>query len=419
MIKIVIITISIFLTLFPVNFVFLPNAFSTRFILSLFGAIVWLIVLLSNKNIKNIKYNNITMVFLLTILISIWSSLCTSVFNLSDDYTFVKLPITISVMYFSSYLCIFFIKKFYKDLNFDLVTKYFIYAIILQSLLVIAQFINPNTASLLSEIQRLTERQVNISTAQLEDGSRFIGFGLLFYTASFFYGAALILIAFQLRYKSMTKGRKIVNFIIYLLVFFIGMGLSRSTIIGFSASLLIFIFPIKDVKSLTITIIKLILGLISTLLLILTIVKVFPSFTSSLEALINNAFDFVIAYINTGNFSSESASGTFDLLIYPNDLRTYFLGTGLYETYFSVGDYNYSDVGYLRLLYYFGLPGMILFFIIEIQLLRIAFSRNKFKPIYYSMLFILFVTNIKGLATLAIIAMLYALIPNDRMEINE
>lgn len=414
MIKIAIITISVFLTLFPVNFVFLPHAFSTRFILSLFGAIVWSITLLSNKNIK---YNNITMVFLLTILISIWSLLCTSVFNLADDYTFVKLPITISIMYFSSYLCIFFIKTFHKNLDFDLVTKYFIYAIILQSLLVVLQFINPNIATLLSEIQVLTERQVNIATSQLEDGSRFIGFGLLFYTASFFYGTALILIVFQLRYKSMTKAGRMINFILYLLLFFTGMGLSRSTIIGFASSIIVFIFPIRNVKSLIIIAFKLISGLISTFLLIFIIIKVFPNFTSSLEALINNAFDFIIAYINTGQFSSESASGTFDYFIFPNNLRTYLFGTGLYETYFSVKDYNYSDVGYFRLLYYFGLPGMILFFMIEIQLLKIAFKTYKLKPIYYSMLFILFITNVKGLTTLAIIAMLYALIPKNSKDL--
>ena len=142
----------------------------------------------------------------------------------------------------------------------------------------------------------------------------------------------------------------------------------------------------------------------------------FPTFTKSLEALINNAFDFVIAYINTGKLSSESASGTIDYFIFPNDIRTYLIGTGLYETYFSKGDYNYSDVGYLRLLYYFGIPGMILFLIVEAKLLKLAFKTKKLKPIYYSMLIILFITNIKGLTTLAVIAMLYALIPNKKMD---
>lgn len=413
MIKFLTIVTLVFLTLFPVNFVFLPSAFSTRLIIALFGAVIWFLVLTKKKNIY---YNKVMTVFILTLLTSIWSLLCTFIFNLGNDYTFVKLPVTIAVMYFSSYLCISTINVFYSEVNFNVVTKYFIYAILLQSLIVVIQFVNPEIASLISQIQRLTERQVNISTSQLEDGSRFIGFGLLFYTASFFYGTALILIAFQLKYKSMTQVSKISSLLIYLVIFFIGMGLARSTIIGFASSLIVFIFPIKSVKSIINITFKFIISIILTILTIFIIIKIFPTFTKSLEALINNAFDFVIAYINTGKLSSESASGTIDYFIFPNDIRTYLVGTGLYETYFSKGDYNYSDVGYLRLLYYFGIPGMILFLIVEAKLLKLAFKTKKLKPIYYSMLIILFITNIKGLTTLAVIAMLYALIPNKKMD---
>lgn len=413
MIKIFTITLIMFFTLFPINFVFLPSFASTRLILAFLGSVIWFLDLVRKRKIYYYKFLT---VFFITFLISIWSVLSAFVLSSGDDYTFVKLPITIAVMYFSSYLCISTINVFYSEVNFNVVTKYFIYAILLQSLIVVIQFVNPEIASLISQIQRLTERQVNISTSQLEDGSRFIGFGLLFYTASFFYGTALILIAFQLKYKSMTQVSKISGLLIYLVIFFIGMGLARSTIIGFASSLIVFIFPIKSVKSIINITFKFIISIILTILTIFIIIKIFPTFTKSLEALINNAFDFVIAYINTGKLSSESASGTIDYFVFPNDIRTYLVGTGLYETYFSKGDYNYSDVGYLRLLYYFGIPGMILFLIVEVKLLKLAFKTKKLKPIYYSMLIILFITNIKGLTTLAVIAMLYALIPNKKMD---
>lgn len=413
MIKIFTITLIMFFTLFPINFVFLPSFASTRLILAFLGSVIWFLDLVRKRKIYYYKFLT---VFFITFLISIWSVLSAFVLSSGNDYTFVKLPITIAVMYFSSYLCISTINVFYSEVNFNVVTKYFIYAILLQSLIVVIQFVNPEIASLISQIQRLTERQVNISTSQLEDGSRFIGFGLLFYTASFFYGTALILIAFQLKYKSMTQVSKISGLLIYLVIFFIGMGLARSTIIGFASSLIVFIFPIKSVKSIINITFKFIISIILTILTIFIIIKIFPTFTKSLEALINNAFDFVIAYINTGKLSSESASGTIDYFVFPNDIRTYLVGTGLYETYFSKGDYNYSDVGYLRLLYYFGIPGMILFLIVEVKLLKLAFKTKKLKPIYYSMLIILFITNIKGLTTLAVIAMLYALIPNKKMD---
>lgn len=413
MIKIIFIALIFFFTLFPVSFVFLPSTFSTRFVLSLFGIIVWFISLISKKNIY---YNKILIVFFLTILTSIWSIICTSVLNHADDYTFVKLPITISVIYFSCYLCISLIKYFHKEIDFNLVTRYFLYAIILQSLIVVAQFFSPGIGSFLTDIQRLSEMQVDIASSHLETSSRFIGFGLLFYTASFFYGTALVLLAFQLRYKKLKKSNIVIYTLLYLLIFFIGMGLSRSTIIGFLSSILIFIFPLDNISRIFKVIFNAVIFLIFAFVTIFVVLKLFPDLTKGLEALVNNAFDFIIAYFNTGQLSSESASGTFETLVFPDNNITYLIGTGLYDNYFSVGDFNYSDIGYLRLLYYFGLPGLILFFMVEIKILSIAFKSKKLLPIYYSMLIILLITNIKGLTTLAVIAMLYALIPNKRMD---
>lgn len=357
------------------------------------------------------------MVFFLTILTSIWSIICTSIFNYADDYNFVKLPITISVMYFSCYLCIFLIQYFHKEIDFNLVTRYFLYAIILQSLMVVAQFFSPGVGTFLTGMQRLSEMQVDIASSHLENSSRFIGFGLFFYTASFFYGAALVLIAFQLRYKNLKKSNITIYILLYLLIFFIGMGLSRSTIIGFLSSILVFIFPINNVSKFFKVILNSIMFITLSFTVIFVILKLFPNLIKDLEPLINNAFDFIIAYFDTGQVDSKSASATFETLVFPESLRTYFIGTGLYDTYFSVGDFNYSDIGYLRLLYYFGLPGLILYFMVEIKILGIAFKSKRLLPIYYSMLIILLVTSIKGLTTLAVIAMLYTLIPNNKMDL--
>lgn len=416
MIKIFTITLIMFFTLFPINFVFLPSFASTRLILAFLGSIVWFLDLARKRKIYYYKFLT---VFFITFLTSIWSVLSTSVLSSGNDYTFVKLPFTIIVMYFSCYLCISSIRLFHGFINFHLVTRYFLYTILLQSLIVILQFVNPIFGSFLTGLQRLSEMQVAISNYHLEEGSRFVGFGLLFYTASFFYGAALILIAFQLRYKKINDRKVIIYRFLYFLIFFIGMGLSRSTIIGFMSSLLVLIFPIRNFSNFFKVVFKTSSSIIFIIFIIFIISRFFPNISKGLEALVNNAFDFIIAYVNKGQLSSESASGTLDYLIFPKDISTYFIGTGLYETYFSIGDFNYSDIGYLRLIYYFGLPGLILFFTVEIKLLKLAFKRKEFLPIYYSMLVILLITNFKGLTTLAVIAILFALIPNNKMDLSK
>ncbi|WP_218689533.1 O-antigen polymerase [Psychrobacter sp. BF1] len=413
MIKNLIIIILMFSTLFPISFSFLPSVISTRFIAAILGSFI---LFLSIMRRRKIRQGKMLTVFMLTILVSVWSFLCTLIFNLAGDYTYVKLPVTIFIIYLSSYLCLSAIKSFHGKVDFNLVTKYFIYTIVFQSIIVIAQFSSPEIAGFLIKIQRLTEEQAGIANYHLEDGSRFIGFGLLFYTASFFYGTALVLIAFQLKYNGYNRKELIVSSLLYLFIFFVGMGLSRTTVVGFITSMLLIIFPINNFSILLKLVFKFIIYIFLIVLSVFTVLKLFPNLFRGLDNLIGNAFDFFISYINTGSVSSESASGTLDFLVFPEQASTYIVGTGLYEMYSSIGDFNYSDIGYLRLIYYFGFPGLVLFFLVEIKILNLAFKRKKLLPIYYSMLVILLVTNFKGLTTLAVIAMMFALIPNDRIE---
>lgn len=407
-IKTLIIVLLLFFTLFPINFVFFPSFISTRHIIAICGFVVWLLSIIYHK--RKIYNRKFFVVFCISILISFWSLLCTLIFNVGNDYTYVKLPITIAIMFFSAYTCILLMRYFDNQVSFNKVTKYFIYVILLQSFFVLIQFFNNDIANFLFDIQRLTERQVKISTYHLKESSRFIGFGLLFYTASFFYGTALILITFCLNNLNLSSYKKFKLIILYVFIFLIGMGLSRSTIIGAISSFFVFIFPLKN-RSINLKR----LMMMSSYILLFSIFLVFlislnSGLLNKFHALTNNAFDFLISYFNEGKLKSESAEGTFDMLVLPQKSITYFYGTGYYELYESLGDYNYSDIGYLRLLYYFGIPGMVLFFWLEVNLLRMAFNIKPYKPIFYSMLFILFVTNIKGLTTLAMISIIYALI---------
>lgn len=350
----------------------------------------------------------------MSFLTAIWAMLCTAVFNTAFDYTYVKLPITLLIMYFSAFFCIFLINKYEREVSFDVVTKYFLAAIALQSAFSILQFLSSDIANFLTSIQRISTRQLLISESHFESGTRFIGFGLVFYTASFFYGTALVLIAFILRYRKQRLSLKWFYLLFYIIVFFIGMGLSRTTIIGFICSILILFFPLN---SYTFSI-KKILATTIIFLVLTTILSLFSktlfNISINFDALINNAFDFIISFIETGQLQSTSASATFDkFLVFPEHLKTYLVGTGIYESRDPIGDFTYSDIGYLRLIYYFGLPGTFLVLLIEIFLLKTAFYRKNYSPIFYATILILLITNIKGLTTLAMISTLYALIPNS------
>lgn len=416
LIKTLIIVNLMFFTLFPIHFVFLPAYIHTRLIIAALGFLFWFLSIISNR--RKCFSKKIITIFLISFLISVWSLLSTLIFNSADDFTYVNLPITLAIIFFSAYACITIIKVFDKQISFSLITKYFIYTILLQSFFVLIQFFNSDIASFLTTIQRLAERRAGIATHHFEEGTRFIGFGLFFYTASLFYGTALVLLAHNIKNRYLSSTEKFKGILLFLFLFLIGMGLSRSTIIGFTSALLLLFISlsynsINLNKILRLIVYTLTVSAVITLFLILN-----SGFLHKFEALFNNAFDFIISYFNKGQVESNSAQATISSFVLPEDKKIYIFGTGIFTLFESTGSYNYSDVGYSRLLYYFGLPGMLMFFWLEIKLLKLAFYRERLKPIFYSMLIILFITNIKGITSLAVISTLYALIPHKSLKSN-
>lgn len=392
----------IFFTLFPVNFIFLPDGLSTRVIIAFLG-----IIQIAVSSIKKNKINidkNIIKILGYTSLLCIWSYLCMGVFNYTYDITYVKHIYTISIMLLSTNFCIKLISRKYI-LDFDVIAKFYIAVILLQSFFTLLIFLSPSFSSFLFGIQRLGERETMIISAHLEGLTRFIGFGVMFYNASFFFGIALIFIAYLLRENKTSKKGLLI--FLYLFITIVGIGLSRSTIIGLFISLFIYLYS----SSLNISLIRKIIGFIFSMIALILLIKfsfvAFPEIEDNYGALINNSFEVFVNLASESEIKSESASATLSTFKLPQEEWTYFFGTGFYEQYYSIGDFSYSDIGYLRLLYYFGIGGLLLFFLLEIKILQYSFYNKGYKLIFWGLITLLIITNIKGLTTLAIISLLF------------
>ena len=73
------------------------------------------------------------------------------------------------------------------------------------------------------------------------------------------------------------------------------------------------------------------------------------------------AFEMFINYGSDAGLSSASTDRLKEMYVYPTSLKTYLIGDGL----FNLKDHYYmeTDVGYLRLLFYGGIPVALCFFI--------------------------------------------------------
>jgi len=307
-------------------------------------------------------------------------------------------------MILSTNFCVSFIEKKYS-LTFNVLANFYFATIFLQTIFVLLIFFIPPIRDFLVDMQRVGERELLIVSSHMEDQNRFIGFGLMFYTASFFYGAALIFISYLLRENEGANKR--VLFCLFLLFSLVGIGLSRSTMIGLILSIVFYFVGSKINYSFIKRIFLFLIACCSIVLGIIMLFKLFPTLDDQFGALIKNSFEVFINLFTSSELKSDSAEGTFAMFYLPLQEWTYFFGTGYYEQYTAIGDYRYSDIGYLRLLYYFGLLGVVLFFLFEIQILNICFYKKGYKFIFWPLLFLLILTNVKGLTTLAVIALLF------------
>ncbi|MNH92961.1 hypothetical protein D3C73_455490 [compost metagenome] len=400
----VVIIIAIFFTLFPVNFIFFPSGLSSRLIVAVFGLIM-LFYKTTRKGVLNTN-RNVSNLFLISFAIAIWSYLCTVIFNNIYDYTYVKHPYTIFVMLLACSFCSELIEKRFGSVTFEIVAKYFVYAILLQSFITLLIFFSSPFGDLMNSIQRLGDRELLIIGNHLTNQTRFIGFGVVFYNASFFFGSALLFIAYLLRFPEYIQGRKR-YWLYYLIIAFVGMGLSRSTMIGIFISLFVYLYPSKVDIVFFRRIAKLLFFSLLIFFSVYLLLNLFPSINSRYEGFIDNVFEVFVNYNESGEIDSKSAEGTFSTFRLPDYDSTYLFGTGYYEQYSSIGDFSYSDIGYLRLLFYSGVVGLFLFFIFEITLLKMVLYNRGYKLVFFGMILILLLTNIKGLTMLSVITLMF------------
>lgn len=124
--------------------------------------------------------------------------------------------------------------------------------------------------------------------------------------------------------------------------------------------------------------------------------------SSRFEKVFGFVFELFINYQESGDLNSRSTEGTLSMYVFPTTLKTWLIGDG--RMLLDNGSYYMrSDVGYVRLIFYFGIILTVLYFIYQAVLFVVT---TKILPnkVYTSFMLILFIwiliLNFKGLANL-------------------
>ncbi|HCJ7937326.1 TPA: hypothetical protein NV510_003020, partial [Acinetobacter baumannii] len=357
----------------------------------IFGLFIFLFEVVKNGLRKKYFYY-----FLLVIISGAWS-LVSFVLNIDSDLFYVKENLLLSLILFFS---AFSIKKIYKildvDFNFENIVLFSSLALVFQ--LIFSLVVNFVPSIFNTTIQIINIDGLSSDTLQNFSEARLVGIGASFFAAGILNSFFLILLAYYINYS---KGKKnyFLLLTLFLIISIVGILFSRTTIIGIVLSIFFFL----NYKNLF----KVVLLIFPLLFLLI----IYGKTLSESNAQIAFGLDFLF---NTKNSqASSSFNGLKEMYdILPDNLRTWILGDAKYKVVSQNGDfssyYKETDVGYFRIVFYNGLVGLLLFFLMTFYILKKSFYFSGF--LIFVLLLCFFSLNLKGVATIYSFCFLFFLV---------
>lgn len=357
----------------------------------LFGLFIFVFEVVKNGLRKKYFYY-----FLLVIISGAWS-LVSFVLNIDSDLFYVKENLLLSLILFFS---AFSIKKIYKildvDFNFENIVLFSSLALVFQ--LIFSLVVNFVPSIFNTTIQIINIDGLSSDTLQNFSEARLVGIGASFFAAGILNSFFLILLAYYINYS---KGKK--NYFLlltfFLIISIVGILFSRTTIIGIVLSIFFFL----NYKNLF----KVVLLIFPLLFLLI----IYGKTLSESNAQIAFGLDFLF------NTKNSQASSSFNVLkemyeILPDNLKTWFLGDAKYKVVSQDGEflayYKDTDIGYFRVIFYNGLIGLFLFFLINFYLLKKSFHFNR--SLFILLLICFLALNLKGIANVYFFCFLFFIV---------
>jgi hypothetical protein len=390
----------VFLYVYDISFAIFPSILSTKAIIAILGFGIFFVKLFQNG--VKLKVNIILFKIGIVTALLMFFSMLSILYNMTSDFEFLIYAYKVIGTIFAAYFIIQVMKKIKLNSSFFNISSLIVNVVLIQAFIASIMYLSPDAKYFLYSIQNI---KVDFMLAFT---SRFMGFGSHFFGAGIVNGMALILLAILLRHSTFKSREALLLSLKFFIIFIIGMALSRTTIVGFAIACIIIFLP----KNLSFTISKNKLPFISILvflpIILGLILKSNPVAFELISPALNFAFEMFVNLYESASFSTRSSDVMLQMYIFPDEIKTWIIGDGLYKNPFEEEYYMHTDIGYLRLIYYFGILGLLVYFTLQYYLLVPALKIFKLNYSYIVFIFIyLLILNLKGVAQLTTISALY------------
>lgn len=381
--------IFIFLCRYNFQLSFLP--FTMLEIAQVIGIIYVVILFLDDKLHIYKKYISI---FLFSIFLTI-----ISVVSASRDFTgalqFIRTTLDIFFFYGISLLIV---KNTYygrRENGIARLLDIWIYSSIAQIIITIVFFIDNN---LYDAVNSFLKVDSGIDSRRDALSVRMMGLGNQFFGAGFNYSIDILVMSL-LPYVNGSKiyKNKILYWFTCAIIVVVGLLSARVFIVGVACAILfLFVNERKKISKFIKNSFKIILW--GAVLLFIAFYFL-SKYVSTFDLVFEWAFEIFINIFSGEGVRSDSTDVLLNMYIFPQEISTWLIGDGKITT--SDGSYYmHTDVGYLRMIFFFGLPMTIIYYYYQLYLARKTYYKSPthiMKPFLLCYVLMVYLFNLKGL----------------------
>lgn len=376
---------------FPVEFTFLPGQ-NTKKLLAVVGLLFLGYNYISKRSQQaNRDFITISAYALIVSIVGLFSI----TYNDTPDTSYSSYIMSMWVWLGGAYAVTSIIKLYHRKLSMELLSYYLMGVCVVQCILALAMDFSP-------ALKMFIDRYF-VTTLMDDIQRRLYGIGCALDVAGTRFSAVLIIISVLLmkRGQNMPKLTIITCIISFVIIAVIGNMIARTTIVGLVIALLLIIiksssFDLTKGKQ------RVVRWVVVIILLLVPVISFYYETNPQIRENIRFAFEGFFSLAEKGEWDVHSNKRLADMIVFPESLKTWIIGDGYFEGPSTIdpyyvgpnmtGFYMWTDIGYLRFIFYFGLIGLVTFILFFIKCAQIcARNINNYSTLFWLLLLLNFI----------------------------
>ncbi|MCR5713430.1 MAG: hypothetical protein K6F98_00685 [Bacteroidales bacterium] len=310
-----------------------------------------------------------------------------TVYNGTNDNTLVTYVASAWVWFFAAYTVIRYMRHTHGEASLTLIGRYLVVVCVMQCILAVMIDRIPSFAAAVNRIFYIE------SASRLMMAHRLYGIGAELDIAGIRFSCVLVILMHLLLKDEAAHTNRLTlwYWLGFLIITVVGCMIARTTIVGTGLGLAY--YAIETMRrsgrhGLAYSMVKGMVVFMFILAIAVVVSVVLYSTDTSFREHLEFGFEGFFNYFESGSFETGSTNTLQTMYVFPENTKTWIIGDGLF---FDNGHtYMWTDVGYIRFIFYFGLIGLTSFILLYVYMMR---RGRRFFPEDKTLFFLLFLVN--------------------------